>query len=138
MISPLPVPHALGRSGFERAFTLVEVVVASGILAVGLAGILLICSNGLRTARVLDRVHVDAGSLAAMLSLTNKLEEGAESGSFGEENPGYGWSSSAVETGTNGLFTIDFTVFSGRNNSGSESRLSILLFRPNSTRPVGR
>jgi len=120
------------------AFTLVEVLVASGILTMGLAGILLICSNGLRTARVLDRVHVDAGSLATMLSLTNQLEEGRDSGTFGDENPGYRWTSEIVEAGTNGLFQADFFVFSAADAKGSESRLSIFLFRPSSVQRVGR
>ena len=66
--------HSKGYGGAEGqrqkvGFTLIEVMVASVILVAGLAGILMICSNGLRTARILDRVHVDAGSLASVLSL---------------------------------------------------------------------
>lgn len=126
------------RHSSASAFTLVEVVVASAILAVGLAGILLICSNGLRTARVLDRIHVDAGSLATMLSLTNQLEEGGDSGSFGDENPGYQWANQIYLKATNGLFQADFQVYSPFNAQGSESQLSILLFRPASVSRVGR
>lgn len=120
------------------AFTLVEVVVASAILAVGLGGILLICSNGIRAARILDRVHVDAGSVATMLSLTNQLEEGADGGSFGEENPGYVWSRQVFEAGTNGLYQADMSVYSQSDPQGTEGRLSILLFRPATVRRVGR
>ncbi len=126
------------RTRVSRAFTLVEVVVASAILAAGLAGILLICSNGLRMARFLDRVHVDAGSVATMLSLTNQLEEGKDSGSFGEENPGYLWSRQVFEAGTNGLYQADLSVLSQTDRQGTASHLSILLFRPASVQRVGR
>ena len=122
----------------EAAFTLVEVVVASAILAVGLGGVLLITSNGLRMARFLDRVHVDAGSLATMLSLSNQLEEVRDSGRFGDESPGYQWASEVVEAGTNGLFQANFSVFSASDPKGSESHLSIFLFRPASVQRVGR
>lgn len=129
--------HKLARLG---AFTLIEVVVASAILAVGLAGILMICSNGLRTARVLDRVHVDAGSLAAFLSLTNRLEEGVDSGTFGEVYPGYRWTREVHEAEgyTNGLYRVDFVVFDSGDPRGTESRLTVFLFRPQSVRAVGR
>jgi prepilin-type N-terminal cleavage/methylation domain-containing protein len=130
-------PAAVGHRR-TAAFTLIEVVVASAILAVGLAGILMICSGGLRTARVLDRVHVDAGSLAAMLSLTNKLEEGVTSGNFGDLYPGYNWVQEIREIATNGLFQVDYTVYSAGDAKGTESRMSILLHRPQSTRRVGR
>ena len=42
--------------------------------------ILELVSSNLRNARRLQEPHVDAGSLIAELSLTNKLYEGAESG----------------------------------------------------------
>ena len=131
---------ALGMEGSCRreAFTLIEVVVASAILAVGLAGILMICSNGLRTARILERIHVDAGSLAAMTSLTNRLEEGQDSGNFGDLYPGYRWNREIREVASNGLYQVDFQVYSTHDPQGTLSRMSVLLFRPQSTRAVGR
>jgi prepilin-type N-terminal cleavage/methylation domain-containing protein len=111
-------PPSSRASVGHRAFTLVEVVVASAILAVGLAGILLICSNGLKAARVLNRVPMDAGSLAAMLSLSNQLE--------------------VVEAGTNGLYQANFRVFSASDPTGSGSELSVFLYRPGSVQRVGR
>lgn len=127
-----------GRMRHQAAFTLIEVVIASAILVVGLGGILMICTNGLRAARVLDRVHMDAGSLAAMVSLTNRLEEGADSGTFGDLYPGYRWSREIREVATNGLFQVDFLVSSSHDPRGTESRMSIMLFRPQSIRGVGR
>lgn len=124
-----------GRSA--SAFTLIEVMVASAVLVISLASILLIVSNGIRTARILDRVHVDASSAAAELSLTNRLEEGTDSGDFGNLHPGYAWTRQVSEAGTNGLFRVDFIVSGGGE---AESKLSILLFRPASapSRPGAR
>jgi hypothetical protein len=129
-------PRRISRAARLGAFTLIEVMVATAVLVMSLAGILLIVSNGIRTARILDRMHVDAGSLAAELSLTNRLEEGSESGDFGALHPGYSWHREITEAGTNGLFRVDFTVSGGGE---ADSRLSLLLFRPQSvSRPGGR
>ncbi len=122
----------------RMAFTLVEVVVASAILAVGLSGILLICSNGLKAARVLNRVPMDAGSLAAMMSLSNQLEEVRDSGDFGDASPGDRWISEVLEAGTNGLFQANFRVFSASDPTGSGSELSVFFYRPSSVQRVGR
>jgi len=122
----------------RMAFTLVEVVVASAILAVGLSGILLICSNGLKAARVLNRVPMDAGSLAAMMSLSNQLEEVRDSGDFGDASPGDRWMSEVLEAGTNGLFQANFRVFSASDPMGSGSKLSVFFYRPASVQRVGR
>lgn len=116
----------------RRAFTLIEVVVAGAILAISLMGILLMCSTGIRTARALDRVHVDASSLAAELSLTNRLEEGSEAGDFGDIHPGYAWRREILQVQTNGLFRVDFWVWSSMDKTATESRMSILLYRPDS------
>ena len=117
------------RDGSDAAFTLIEVMVATAVLVISLASILLLVSTGIRTARILDRVHVDASSVAGELSLTNRLEEGVESGDFGDAHPGYGWTRTITEAGTNGLFRVDFVVSGGGE---AESRLSVLLFRPGS------
>ena len=121
------------------AFTLIEVTVASAILAIALFAILQICSVCLRAARSLSRVHVDASSLAAQLSLTNRIEEGVDSGNFGDEYPGYSWSREIVEFTTNGVYRVDFEVI-GQSRDGKQDRseMSILLFRPDAVRRVGR
>ncbi len=122
------------RDGSDAAFTLIEVMVATAVLAISLASILMLVSTGIRTARILDRVHVDASSVAGELSLTNRLEEGVESGDFGDAHPGYGWTRTITEAGTNGLFRVDFVVSGGGE---AESRLSLLLFRPASISKKG-
>ncbi len=123
-----PKPQAAG-------FTLLEVMIASGILFLCLFAILQLLSTSLRNARVLQRVPVDAGMLAAQLSLTNKLSEGTESGDFGKLYPDYRWTREIQEAGTNGLFQVDFAVYRRTGDHGIESHLSILLYKPESTRP---
>jgi prepilin-type N-terminal cleavage/methylation domain-containing protein len=122
----------------NRAFTLLEVAVASAVLAIALFAILNLCSISIRTARSLGRVHVDASSLAAMLSMTNRLEEGADSGDFGQMHPGYSWRRNITEYNTNGLYFVEFEVLGVSNGREDRSRLQLLLFRPDSIRRAGR
>ena len=130
------VRHPVPVTRRTRAFTLLEVMIASGILFLCLFAILELLSTSLRGARILQRTTVDAGMLAAELSLTNKLSEGTESGDFGKLYPDFRWTREIQEASTNGLFEVDFTVYR-RGVQTPESHLSLLLFRPESTR-VGR
>jgi Tfp pilus assembly protein PilV len=113
------------KPGRSEAFTLIEVAVASAIMALALFGFISVCATGLRSAKALNRVEVDASSLAAELSLSNRLEEMADSGDFGNLYPGYQWSRTVREVGTNGLFQADFVISGGK---GEERRMSIFLF----------
>jgi hypothetical protein len=128
-------PHAAARtSRFTlHAFTLLEVMVAAGILFVCLFAILGLLATTLRNARALQNRTVDAGMLAAELSLTNKLYEGGESGDFGDLYPDYKWSREVRQRETNGLFEVEFTVIHrNRNERPTESHMTILMFRPDS------
>jgi Tfp pilus assembly protein PilV len=120
----------------SRAFTLIEVMIASGILFICLFAILGLLANTLKNARALQRKPVDAGMLAAQLCLTNKLRESSDSGNFGDDFPGYHWRSEIFSAQTNGLFAADFTVFHAANNV-PESHMTILLFRPESATTPG-
>jgi prepilin-type N-terminal cleavage/methylation domain-containing protein len=135
------IPHS-GRCTPRSAFTLIEVAVASAILAMTLFAVLMICSQGLRTARALQQTHIDASSLAAWLSITNRLEEGSDSGNFndllGDAYPNATWQREITQVGTNGLFRVDFRVFYAIEKKPLESELSILLYRPDSIRRLGR
>jgi len=128
----------------QAAFTLLEVVIALAIFFIAVFAILDLTSQCLRSARSLRNTTVNATSLAAELCMTNRLEEGFESGDFGDLYPGHTWARDiylAPLSPTNGLYQVDFVVF---NNSGRksqlESKLSILLYRPetgNVRRPGG-
>jgi hypothetical protein len=95
-----------------------------------------ITATNLKIARALQRTTVDAASLAAEASLTNQLEEGTESGDFGDLHPGYEWRRETTLVGTNGLFELRFEVFHSRQTK-PESELVILLYRPDSALRAG-
>ena len=97
--------------------------------------ILALVSSGLRTAHALQVTRPNAGLLAAELSLTNKLVEESVSGDFGDMYPGYTWQRDNYlwpVMPTNGLFQVDFTVSRRVGYKPVETRMSILLFRPDS------
>lgn len=120
----------------RQAFTLLEVTLAMALLF-GVTFILLqITSVNLRVARALQRTTVDASSLAAELSLTNRLEEGVETGDFGDLYPEHEWRRETTLVGTNGLFEVRFEVF-GPRQQDPESELVILLYRPDSALRAG-
>jgi type II secretion system protein I len=113
-------------------FSLLEVMIAMAIFFMAIFSILHLVSQNLRAARRLRQVHVDATSLAADLTLTNRLEEGVVSGDFGDQYPGYSWTRETYEVSTNGLFQVDFTVHWEIEKRPLESKMSILLYRPDS------
>lgn len=120
--------HALSEKGL-RAFTLMEVMIAVAIFFMALFTILEVVSQGLNSARRLQRKGPTASIIASELSLTNSLEEGMESGDF-ELYPDYTWTREIVFAGSNGLFRVDFAVFHGAQ---VDSTMSVLLYRPQST-----
>jgi type II secretory pathway pseudopilin PulG len=119
-----------------RAFTLIEVMVALLIFFMAVFTILALLSNTLRNARALQRKNVDAGMVAAQLSITNRISEQLEEGDFGDAYPEHNWTSDSYEVGTNGLFQVDIIVQRQGGNNPVESKMSVLLFRPES--PPGR
>jgi type II secretory pathway pseudopilin PulG len=136
--SPNPVLEQrstlLLRQRSAAAFTIIEVMIAMGIFFMAIFAILSLVSSNLRIARRLQEPQVDAGMLVAQLSLTNQLQEGSDSGDFGELYPGYKWESQITEVGTNGLFQVEYLVTGPtiRGQDPVQSHLSVLMWRPNS------
>jgi Tfp pilus assembly protein PilV len=116
------------------AFTLMEVMIAGGILFMCLFAILALIANTLSNARALQRLPVDAGILAADAYQSQKLVEGSDSGDFGELYPDFRWTSVTNQVDTNGLFQVDLVVFRRGGDRTVVSHMSILMFRPDSPR----
>jgi hypothetical protein len=118
------------------AFTLMEVMIAGGILFMCLFAILALVANTLSNARALQRAPVDAGVLAAEAFLSQKLGEGSDSGDFEDLYPDYRWiaETNLYLSDTNGLFQVDLAVLrrSGGRDRAVVSHMSILLYRPDS------
>lgn len=123
----------------QSAFTLLEVMFALVAFCTATFVILALVANSLAGARRLQRPMVDAGVLAAQLSQTNQLVEGVRSGSLdellGNSYQGYTWTSDIEEVQSNKLFQVDFIVQSDSGDKPVISKMSILLFCPNS--PAG-
>jgi len=126
-------PYALCTPASQGGFTLLEVMIAMAVFFIVVFAILNVVVQSLGAARALQTRHADAGMVAAELSLTNQLEEGYETGDFGEIYPNYRWERQITEVGSNGLFQVDFAVFE-RTKGGKESveTMSILMHRPGS------
>lgn len=121
------------RRAGQAAFTLMEVMIAVAIFFMAMFTILGVLSASLHAASILRSSGPTAGMVAAQLAgLTNKLEEGSDSGDF-HDIPiydGYRWVSQTTEAATNGLFRVDIEVI---NPSGKpDSILTVLFYRPDS------
>jgi len=121
------------RGTNQRAFSLMEVMIAMGIFFMCVFVILSLVSSSLQNARRLQRPMVDAAMIASELSLTNKIVEINQSGDFGKAYPGYTWTANINEVMTNKLFQVDYQVFNERK--APVQKMSVLFFRPQS--PAG-
>jgi hypothetical protein len=82
---------------------------------------------------------VDAGVVAAQLSITNQLVEGTYTGNLGDllgkDYNIYTWTMDVEEERTNKLFHVDIVVQNANGNRDVLSEVNLLLFRPQS--PAG-
>jgi Tfp pilus assembly protein PilV len=118
----------------QRAFTLMEVMIAIAIFFMSVFVILALVSQSLANARRLQRPIVDAAMIASELSLTNQLVEANQSGDFGDAYPGYTWTADITEVQTNKLFQVDYVVQRSDDKQVMQ-KMSVLFFRPQS--PAG-
>jgi len=121
------------ESGGCAGFTLIEVMIAAGILFACLFAILALLANSLRNARALQRKSADAGMAAAQLYVqltsTNQVYEGRGSGDFGDLYPDARYDYELQEIATNGLCQLDIVVT--ERSQATESRMTMLIFLPN-------
>jgi type II secretory pathway pseudopilin PulG len=121
------LPHS------SDAFTLLEVMIACGIFFIAVFAILALVSNTLRNAQALRRGQVDAGMVASLLFKTNRLNQGTETGDFGDLYPGYSWETVTDEAFpyTNGLWQVDIIV-NRRGASKPVDSMSVWVYSPDS------
>lgn len=131
---------AYQRRAFSRnakAFSLLEVMIALALFFMCVFAILALVSRSLQQARQLEPMHLDARTAIAMLSLTNRLEEGPIPPEiitqYELSHPDSTIMGEIYEVATNGFFRVDFTVgTAGGNKKAVTATSSILLFRPQS------
>ena len=123
----------------RRAFSLLEVMIATGIFFLATFAILGLISTSLGNARRLQRPCVDASALLSQWSLTNQLVEGTYSGNLGDllgkDYRDYRWTGEIIEVASNKLFQADFIIQSARGGRDVLSRTTSLFYRPQS--PAG-
>ncbi|HXF11293.1 MAG TPA: hypothetical protein VN625_10960 [Desulfuromonadaceae bacterium] len=100
--------------------------------------ILALVSQTIASARRLQRPLIDAGLVAAELSITNKLVEGTYDGDLsallGQDYRGYTWTEDVTEEQTNKLFHVDVAIQRNEDHSVVSSE-RYLFYRPDS--PAG-
>jgi Tfp pilus assembly protein PilV len=98
----------------NRAFTLLEVMIASGIFFMAIFAILALVAGSLRNARVLQQhKDVDAGMAAAQIYQmlkTNRQADISGSGDFGDAYRDYSFEFSSGEYMSNGLLQVEIVV----------------------------
>jgi hypothetical protein len=109
-------------------------MIAMAVFFIVVFAILNVVVQSLGAARALQKRHADAGMLAAQLSiaaLTNGIQEGYDSGDFGDIVPDTRWESETREVSSNGLYQVDFAVFEnvGKGHEVAE-RMMILIHCP--------
>lgn len=121
------------------AFTLLEVMFAVMAFCTAAFAILALVSQSIDTARRLQRPMVDAGLVAAELSITNKFVEGTKSGDLGQllgdAYRGYRYDYAIDEVQTNKLFQAVVVVQQDAGSGSVLSKMTVLYYRPDS--PAG-
>lgn len=121
------------RSGVRRrAFTLLEVMIAVGVLFMCLFAVLALLSNSLATARKLQQ-HRDidlstvAGKAYVLLINTNRGGEGPFDMDLEDIYPGAKFEGDRQRAGSNGLFQVHFDV---SRNQKIEVSGDFYIYRP--------
>jgi hypothetical protein len=121
------------RYSRQSAFTLLEVMIAVGILFVCLFGVLALTSNSLASARKLQQHRtIDTGTVAGMIYVslvnTNQVTEGPVDVDLEEMYPGCKCDAALTQIASNGLCQIDFLVQRGQH---LELQSHFLMYLPN-------
>lgn len=124
----------------HHAFTLMEVMIAIGVFCIGVFAILDVVASVMHGARLLDKPMVDAGVVASEIQ-TNSIIDGTSglgdlSEFLGNPYRGYDYAYTINEVESNHLYEADIAVTSDAPGKPAVSKMSILIFAPQS--PAGR
>ena len=135
------LPRGKPRYRAARGLTLLEVIVAMTVLAIGILSVLAAFSSCLRaskSAQVYEVGAVLASQVASQLDRTSSLGPGEYSGDFGEGAPDYSWGAVVAEPDDHGLLQVDITVSWGPEARRSQYPLRTFLRPPTQqTAPTG-
>lgn len=120
-----------GRARAAIAFSLLEVMIAVGLFFMVAFAVLALVSQNLHMARALQFSRSPISSLAAqtMVVATAGLEEGVETGDFGDIFPDHRWEREVREFTTNGLMEVYLSV-SRAGARQPEAEMILLLHSP--------
>jgi len=122
----------------QRAFSLLEVMIAVGIFFMAVFAILGLVSSSLENARRLQRPIADASPVAGYLLHTNLVEgiQEYDLGDFlGNAYRGYRVTCDTQECATNKLYKVDFIVQSPDRGRPVISKMTVMYYSPHS--PAG-
>jgi len=122
------------------AFTLLEVMIAVGVLFMCLFAVLALLTHSLAAARQLQTHRdIDTGSIAGMIYVqlinTNSVNEGPVDVDLEEMYPGSKCRADLTQVASNGLCQIDFEV---DRNSRLEAQSHFLIYLPNFKQGMSR
>ncbi len=121
-----------------RAFSLMEVMIAIAVFFMAIFAILELTSRNLKMARALQQPLADPGAVAALIALTNQLEDAtSESGDLGPDHPEIQYTWTATEVASNGLFKVDIVVNQPLGGKIVQTPLTLLMFRPQGAPQAG-
>lgn len=125
-------------SAARRAFTLLEVMIATAIFFVCSFAILGLVSTSLQNVRRLQRPSVDASPVLARYAATNSLIEGTYQGSLGDPDllgkgyRDYNYVANIVEVASNHLYSVECVITPAYGNHQVISDMTTVLYKPQS------
>ena len=122
----------------QRAFSLLEVMIAIGIFFMAVFAILGLVSSSLENARRLQRPIVNAGPVAGFLLHTNLIEGIREyplDDFLGNAYRGYRVTTDTHEIESNHWYQVDFIVQSPDRGQPVISKMTVMYYSPHS--PAG-
>ena len=103
-----------GAGKLSRGLTLLEMLVAMAILAIGIVGVLRVFSSSIVTSKAAESYSLAAGlahQTATELERRPSLDPGTMSGEFASAEPGYTWEAEIGSAESSGLQRVRITVF---------------------------